>query len=219
MFIKIKEFIECLFGLILLFAIIIAAIAFNGCVADEAYSKEPSESKYSNWFYEDNTNHVRLMNYYNVNSQLQFKILDSVYIAAEEYGISPDLFLAIIAVESSFNPNSISDKGAVGLMQVMPSVWETTLKEVRIIEETEDLKEVGNNIMAGGYILCTYLKQGAKLYKMEYDIVKYAIFRYLGISKNEKHNMDYYNKVLSILGRYHLYGGVVDTSFYINKEG
>jgi len=42
------------------------------------------------------------------------------------YKRDPDLVLAIIAEESRFNPNAVSNVGAVGLMQVMPQ-WEKVL--------------------------------------------------------------------------------------------
>lgn len=40
---------------------------------------------------------------------------------AEKYDISPDLIRSIIQVESNFNQNAVSHKGAKGLMQLMPS--------------------------------------------------------------------------------------------------
>ena len=50
-----------------------------------------------------------------------FKYSDLVLKVSDQHGMDWRLVASVIAVESSFNPRAVSPKGALGLMQVMPS--------------------------------------------------------------------------------------------------
>lgn len=55
-----------------------------------------------------------------ISSQWRRYISQLVQKAAQENHLEPALLYAVIRAESAYNPNAVSRKGAIGLMQVMP---------------------------------------------------------------------------------------------------
>jgi soluble lytic murein transglycosylase-like protein len=55
-----------------------------------------------------------------------------IYVEATRYNHDPKFILALIAIESSFKNSSVSERGAKGLMQLMPYVAEGMAQELGI---------------------------------------------------------------------------------------
>lgn len=81
------------------------------------------------------------------------ELLKNVHYEATRAGLQPELVLAVIHVESNFNPYAISRVGARGLMQVMP-FW---LKEIG--RPGDSLFDVRTNLRYGCTILKYYLEK------------------------------------------------------------
>jgi len=54
------------------------------------------------------------------SSNMPSSYLDIIHQACDKHGVDPALVHAIVKVESDFNPFALSNKGAMGLMQLMP---------------------------------------------------------------------------------------------------
>ena len=107
-----------------------------------------------------------------------------VWIYTQAQGIDPALVLALITVESRFDPFATSAVGAQGLMQVMP-FWKKELGN-----PDDDLFDVSTNIRYGCAILANYIKR--------YKNIKKALAAYNGSKGREK----YPNKIFSQMRRY-----------------
>ena len=83
------------------------------------------------------------------------KYKDSILEASEKYDVEPYLVASIINSESSFNKDAVSHKGAIGLMQVMPSTASMVAKQLKLSEY--DLFDEQTNIKIGTYYLSTLL--------------------------------------------------------------
>ena len=100
--------------------------------------------------------------------------------ASRRTGLPRTLILAVIAVESSFDPMAVSRAGARGLMQVLP---EAHPEKVSTIGGERMLHDVDSGVQVGSRILLEYQRMTGNL--------RSALVRYSGAARN------YVNKVLA----------------------
>ncbi|MDI6604233.1 MAG: transglycosylase SLT domain-containing protein [Thermoanaerobacteraceae bacterium] len=101
------------------------------------------------------------------------KIINNVSL---EIGIDPDLITAVASAESDFNPNVVSDKGAQGVMQLMPE----TAKSLRVFNPFDSYQ----NIRGGAIYLKSLLSMyngDIKLALAAYNAGPEAVKQYGGI--------------------------------------
>ncbi len=67
-----------------------------------------------------------------LSSETQRELAKLIYAESLRYNHDPKFILALIAIESSFKNRSVSEKGAKGLMQLMPEVAESIAKDLGI---------------------------------------------------------------------------------------
>lgn len=105
------------------------------------------------------------------HSTMPEKVLSKIYSVAMN-SVNADLVLAICLVESNFNPRVESEKGAIGLMGIMPDVWLEELQKRGIVRELDDLYTISSNMNSGIYVLGKYLERTNSL--------REALIRYAG---------------------------------------
>ncbi len=125
---------------------------------------------------------------YPVNSADTELFVSAAYLAAHEVGLDPHLILAVMAIESSFNPEAESPVGAQGLMQVMTKVHS---KRFEPYGGAEVAKNPIVNIRVGTAILKEYISKGGS--------VKQGLKSYVGAAAYS-HDFGYGAKVLA---KYH----------------
>lgn len=88
------------------------------------------------------------------------RMVGAAYRAASEVGLDPLLVLAVISVESSFNPIAESVMGAKGLMQIIPRFHAA---KVSAAGGEEALFDPERNIELGAWILKEYVHRTGTL--------------------------------------------------------
>lgn len=84
------------------------------------------------------------------------ELVVAAFEASKKVGIDPLLLLAVMAVESRFNPIAESEFGAKGLMQVIPKFHQDKVEE---LGGANAVLHPMTNIMIGAQILKQYIRQ------------------------------------------------------------
>jgi soluble lytic murein transglycosylase-like protein len=117
------------------------------CVPDETFApapRDPAQAILTKY----------LSRRFLIGAQATERMVEAAYRAASEAGLDPLLVLAVISIESRFNPIAESVMGAKGLMQIIPKYHEAKLKA---LGGEEVLWDPESNIALGTHILQEYI--------------------------------------------------------------
>ena len=123
-------------------------------------------------FYDNVNENMIFMKMLILNDKMDRKLAKDIakatYKYARLYDKDPDLILALIEVESNFNPNATSSVGAIGLTQIMP-FWK------EIFRTNENFYDIDVSIK--------YCMQILALYESQYRDLEMALMAYNGDSR------------------------------------
>jgi soluble lytic murein transglycosylase-like protein len=122
---------------------------------------------------------------YKVSQAVTFDLVSMAHAAGQQMGVDPLLIIAVMAVESRFNPIAESVAGAKGLMQIIPKYHLEKFREYG--GEKYAVFDPETNILVGSQILKDYLARTGSLNS--------ALQLYVGASDDE--DVPYIGKVMT----------------------
>ncbi len=125
---------------------------------------------------------------YKVSNEAVREIVEISFSSGNKFEVDPYVIIAIIAIESSFNPLAESSAGALGLMQVMPLIHRRKFEKYGGFAKSLDVKV---NVYVGTEIL--------KNFYLRYGNYQRALLAYVGVSQNSRSS--YPKKVLRLRDR------------------
>jgi len=128
-------------------------VALDSCVPQETFAAEPRDPS-----------QAVLVKYlsrrYLVAAEATERMVGAAYGASRDLGLDPLLVLAVISVESRFNPIAESVMGARGLMQIIPKYHQAKLAQ---LGGDAALWDPESNIRLGAWILQEYVHRTGTL--------------------------------------------------------
>jgi len=123
-------------------------------------------------------------------SQLNYE--EEILKASRKHGVDPDLVKAVIKVESDFNPNAISPKNAIGIMQLMPG----TARDYSINDPFDPKENIDGGVRALRDLM-DYFNNDLALSLAAYNAGKEAVIKYGFRVPPYAETIDYVSRVFS----------------------
>jgi soluble lytic murein transglycosylase-like protein len=120
-----------------------------------------------------------------------------INLTAQNVHLPSALLHAVVQIESAYNPNAVSPKGAVGLMQLMPGV----AKHYNVIDRTDPV----TNLNGGAHYLRDLLmmfNNDLSLALAAYNAGENAVKRYGNTIPPYQETINYVNKVKELYENY-----------------
>jgi soluble lytic murein transglycosylase-like protein len=143
--------------------------------------------------------YTELNNINGLNSSDYDLLAREVKKASKKYDIDPMLVISIITVESSFDKNAVSSRGAIGLMQLMPHTAKDLCLEMGMSEHNCKVRDSKTNILIGTYYLSKLsakYNNNMKHYLAAYNYGPTAIDMVL--SENDRVPTQFYSRIMKI---------------------
>ena len=121
------------------------------------------------------------------------KYKETIIAQANEYNLEESLVFAVAKAESNFDNSAVSNKGAVGVMQIMPDTFSWLNKKQNKSEDDNDLNDYKTNIKYGCYylrVLIDYYKGDKTLAICAYNAGMGTVDKWLNNDKNFKTEAD-----------------------------
>jgi soluble lytic murein transglycosylase-like protein len=137
--------------------------------------------------------------------------------AAARHNVDPNLVRSVIKVESNFNPNAVSRKGAMGLMQLMPS----TARSLHVTNPFDPQQNVDAGVRHLKQLLESY-GGNVKLSLAAYNAGAGAVARSAGVPRFSE-TQNYVRRITNLYyggsdGGTHIVGNVVHDPVRVQRD-